>query len=359
MPSLGDSRTNTKLISPFKDPPPMKPSLNLSLDLDNKWAYLKTAGRPGWNEFPSYLPTACAHIGVLLGHAQIYATIFVVGQDLLASDDLEAVRGLARLGHDFGNHSFHHEPWLHLYDREKIAYELDKTDQLLREVGGAHSLGFRGPGYSDSPLVHEMLAERGYRYCASQFSSCVGPLARAYFFLKTGLKSEQRRGREKLFGTFAAGLGRNRPYRLAVGEPRLWMVPVTVMPIARTPFHFSYLQYLAEKSACLAKTYLRMSLALCRAMRVEPSLLLHPLDFLGGDEEPELAYFPGMKQSGSVKRERLRNYFDYLAKTHRCTTLGEAVAHMDGRSYSRAGSEAQSLFDASSSALSASAAVKK
>lgn len=132
----------------------MKPSLNLSLDLDNKWAYLKTAGRPAWKDLPSYLPTACAHIGTLLGESQLYATIFVVGQDLLASDDMEAVRGLARLGHDLGNHTFHHEPWLHLYDREKIVYELDKTDQLLSEVGGQHSLGFRGPGYSDSPLVH-------------------------------------------------------------------------------------------------------------------------------------------------------------------------------------------------------------
>lgn len=320
----------------------MKPSLNLSLDLDNKWSYLKTAGRPAWKDFPSYLPTACAHIGALLGEAQLYATIFVVGQDLLASDDMEAVRGLARLGHDLGNHSFHHEPWLHLYDREKIAYELDKTDQLLREVGGQHSLGFRGPGYSDSPLVHELLAERGYRYCASQLSSCTGPLARAYFFVKTGLKREQRRGREKLFGNFAAILGRNRPYRLSIGEPRLWMVPVTVMPIARTPFHFSYLQYIAEKSPALAKSYLRWSLGLCRMFGVEPSLLLHPLDFLGGDEEPELAYFPGMKPTGKAKRERLREYFNYLARTHQCSTLGEAAARLDGRLYSRQVSEAQS-----------------
>jgi peptidoglycan/xylan/chitin deacetylase (PgdA/CDA1 family) len=319
----------------------MKPSLNLSLDLDNKWAYLKTAGRPAWKDFPSYLPTACGHIGALLGQAQLYATIFVVGQDLLAREDMEAVRGLARLGHDLGNHTFHHEPWLHLYDREKIVYELDKTDQLLCEVGGEHSLGFRGPGYSDSPLVHALLAERGYRYCASQLSSCIGPLARAYFFLKTGLKREQRRVREKLFGNFTASLGRNRPYRLSVGEPRLWMVPVTVMPIARTPFHFSYLQYVAEKSPGLAKTYLRWSLALCRTFRVEPSLLLHPLDFLGGDEEPELAYFPGMNQSGNVKRERLRGYLSYLAATHQCYTLGEAVARMDGRSYSRAASEGE------------------
>ncbi|MGN6133293.1 MAG: polysaccharide deacetylase family protein [Aureliella sp.] len=311
--------------------PKPKPPLNLSLDLDNKWSYLKTAGRPSWKEFPSYLPTACEHIASLLGDAQIFATIFVVGQDLLCQSDKQAVAGLAQLGHDLGNHSFHHEPWLHLYDREQIAYELDKTDELLAEVGGRHSLGFRGPGYSDSPLVHAMLAERGYRYCASQLSSCIGPLARTYFFLKTGLSGQQRRGREKLFGNFRAGLGKNRPYRLQLGSPPLWMIPVTVMPIARTPFHFSYLHYLAEKSPGLARMYLSWALGLCRRFRVEPSLLLHPLDFLGGDEEPELTFFPGMRDSGSVKRRRLAGYLQLLASNHRVRTLGEAAAELDGR----------------------------
>lgn len=313
----------------------MKPALNLSLDLDNKWSYLKTAGRPAWKEFPSYLPVACAHIESLLGQAGVFATIFVVGQDLLCQADREAIRRLASSGHDVGNHSFHHEPWLHLYDREQITYELDKTDELLAEIGGRHSLGFRGPGYSDSPLVHQLLAERGYRYCASQLSSCIGPLARAYFFLRTGLRGQQRRGREKLFGEFRAGLGKNRPYRLPNASPGLWMIPVTVAPLTRTPFHFSYLHYLAEKSPGLARMYLAWSLNLCRMSRIEPSMLLHPLDFLGGDEEPELAFFPGMKQSGSVKRARLAEYLQRIASRHCAQSLGEAAARLDGQPYSR------------------------
>jgi peptidoglycan-N-acetylglucosamine deacetylase len=311
----------------------MKPFLNLSLDLDNKWSYLKTAGRPAWKDFPSYLPTACEHIRTILTQANVSSTIFVVGQDLLNNENVDAVRQLTDAGHDLGNHSFHHEPWLHLYDREKIAYELDKTDELLGQVGGRHSLGFRGPGYSDSPLVHAALVERGYRYCASQMSSCLGPVARGYYFLKTGLKREQRRGREKLFGSFAAGFGKNKPYQLPLGSPRLWMIPVTVIPLFRTPFHFSYLQYVAEKSPALAKTYLALALKLCRTLNVQPSMLLHPLDFLGGDEEPELAFFPGMKQAGDVKRARLLGYLRYLSKYYNVQTLGEAAAQLDGRIY--------------------------
>lgn len=204
----------------------MKPPLNLSLDLDNKWSYLKTAGRPAWKEYPSYLPNACGHIASLLSQAQIHSTIFVVGQDLLSREGVQAVQQLALAGHDLGNHSFHHEPWLHLYDREKIAYELDKTDELLAQIGGRHTMGFRGPGYSDSPLVHAALVERGYRYCASQMSSCLGPVARGYYFLRTGLKRDQRRGREKLFGSFVAGFGKNRPYQLGLGAPKPTAVPI-------------------------------------------------------------------------------------------------------------------------------------
>ncbi len=310
----------------------MKPQLNVSLDLDNKWSYLKTAGRSQWKEFPSYLPEACMHIETVMGSAGMHATIFVIGQDLLCPENVKAIRGLTAAGHDLGNHSFHHEPWLHLYNKEQIAYEIDKTDELLRELGGVHSLGFRGPGYSDSPLVHECLAERGYRYCASQFSSCVGPLARMYFFLKTGLKGEKRVGREKLFGNFDAILGSNRPYRLSQSE-NFWMIPVTVMPMSRLPFHFSYIQFLAEKSSLLARMYFSTSLLLCRTFRIEPSLLLHPLDFMGSDEQPELAYFPGMKHKGAVKRKRLLGYLQRLTEHFDARTLGAAAASLTGTPY--------------------------
>ena len=35
-------------------------------------------------------------------------------------------------------------------------------------------------------------------------------------------------------------------------------------------------------------------MTLCRATGLEPIFLLHPLDLLGGDQAPALAFFPGM-----------------------------------------------------------------
>ena len=32
-----------------------RPIASLSLDLDNKWSYMKTHGDQGWEAFPSYL----------------------------------------------------------------------------------------------------------------------------------------------------------------------------------------------------------------------------------------------------------------------------------------------------------------
>ena len=41
---------------------------------------------------------------------------------------------------------------------------------------------------------------------------------------------------------------------------------------------------------------------LCRLAGVEPSILLHPLDFLGADDVDALGFFPGMAMTGDRKR---------------------------------------------------------
>lgn len=71
-------------------------------------------------------------------------------------------------------------------------------------------------------------------------------------------------------------------------------IPVTTFPGIKTPIHFSYLLYLSTISRAAAKAYWHSALFACRATGVGPSLLLHPLDFLSGDDAPELKFFPGM-----------------------------------------------------------------
>src|SRR6185369_10188375 len=92
-----------------------KPIASLSLDLDNKWSYMKTHGDKGWESFPSYLGIVVPRVLEFLKARNLKITVFVVGQDAALAKNREALGSLAAAGHEIGNHSFHHEPWLHLY----------------------------------------------------------------------------------------------------------------------------------------------------------------------------------------------------------------------------------------------------
>ena len=101
---------------------------SLSLDLDNKWSYLKTHGDAGWERFPSYLDVVVPRILRLCDELRLKITVFVVGQDAALSKNHRALASIAAAGHEIGNHSFHHEPWLHLYDRAGLVAEIDAAE---------------------------------------------------------------------------------------------------------------------------------------------------------------------------------------------------------------------------------------
>ncbi|MCA9241872.1 MAG: polysaccharide deacetylase family protein [Planctomycetales bacterium] len=278
-----------------------QPLASLSLDLDNKWSYMKTHGDAGWDQFPSYLDLVVPRVLSMLEERGLKITFFIVGQDAALDQNHAALRSIADAGHEIGNHSFHHEPWLHLYSDSQLAEEFDRAEQAIFSATGQRQIGFRGPGYSFSREVHQELVRRGYAYDASTFPTFVGPLARAYYFFTARLTREEREDRKKLFGSWKEGFRPLKPYFLNGLDGPLLEIPVTTMPVFRAPIHLSYLLYLAGYSQALAKTYLRFALTMCRLRGVAPSFLLHPLDFLGGDDEPDLAFFPAMHQPGKTK----------------------------------------------------------
>jgi peptidoglycan-N-acetylglucosamine deacetylase len=298
----------------------MKPLASLSLDLDNKWSYLKTHGDRGWESYPSYLEGVVPRFVDLLGETGLKITVFVVGQDAAIRSNHEALASLTAAGHGIGNHSFHHEPWLHLYSPEQIEEEISTAEEAIFAATGATPIGFRGPGYSLSPAVLACLARRGYRYDASTLPTLIGPLARCYYFARAHLSTDQRRQRQQLFGGWTECLRPLRPYWWSISSAeetprRILELPVTTMPLLRVPIHFSYVLFLLEKSRAAAWSYWRLAMHTCRVAGVEPSLLLHPLDVIGGDEEPDLGFFPAMQLSGALKREFMR---ELLADFSRC-----------------------------------------
>lgn len=311
--------------------PDNRPIASLSLDLDNKWSYLKTHGDRGWEEFPSYLDVVVPRFLEVLAKHELRITVFVVGQDAALAKNRGALSSIAAAGHEVGNHSFHHEPWLHLYSPEEIDEEIARAEECIAEATGVTPNGFRGPGYSLSPAVLECLTRRGYQYDASTLPTIVGPMARAYYFFRARLDAEQRAERKKLFGDWRDGLRPIRPYWWQLDQQRLLEIPVTTMPLARVPIHFSYILFLREKSSAVAWVYWRLAMRMCQTLGVEPSFLLHPLDFVGGDEQPELAFFPAMSMPTAVKTAFVDELLGDFARRFRVLPMGEHAASIAAR----------------------------
>jgi hypothetical protein len=281
-----------------------RPLASVSLDLDNLWSYMKIRGDAGWRDRPTYLPTFVPLVLDVLDELGLRITIFVVGADAEDPRNQPYLRAIVERGHEVGNHSYEHESWLHLYSRPEIEAELARAEEAIAGATGQRPRGFRGPGFSWSPDLIDVLAERGYLFDASTLPTWIGPLARWYYFRSAQLASDDQEKRSDLFGAFSDGFRPLKPYRWSLGGERsLLEIPVTTIPLLRTPFHLSYLLYLSRISEGLMMAYLRTGLQLCRATRTAPSYLLHPLDLLSGEDAPALRFFPGMDVPAARKRE--------------------------------------------------------
>ena len=302
----------------------MKPIASLSLDLDNQWSYMKTHGDAGWEAFPSYLDIVVPRVLDFLKERDLKITFFIVGQDAALEKNHKAIRSIAEAGHEIGNHSFNHEPWLHLYSKPELIEEFEKTETALANITGKRPTGFRGPGYSLSPTVLEVLAERGYKYDCSTLPTYIGPLARAYYFFKSPeMSDDERAKRKKLFGKFADGFQSIKPYIWEIAGTDLVEIPVTTMPVVKFPVHASYIIYLSTFSKTLARIYWRLTVEMCRLTNTQPSLLLHPLDFLSGTDIAELRFFPGMNLPAAEKRSIVGEMLDTLSSRFELVNLDQ------------------------------------
>ena len=62
---------------------------------------------------------------------------------------------------------------------------------------------------------------------------------------------------------------------------------------------------------------------MCRLFRVSPSLLLHPLDFIGCDDVGELDFFPGMDMLAKDKIKIVDKVISLTSQHFELTTVGE------------------------------------
>jgi peptidoglycan/xylan/chitin deacetylase (PgdA/CDA1 family) len=112
-------------------------------------------------EHPSVTVALPALLEMLAG-LDLPATFFVEG--INAGLYPEAVRSIARAGHEVGLHAWRHERWHELSPAEE-------DDRLTRGVAafaglGLEVAGFRPPGGELTPRTLSLLAERGLTWCS-------------------------------------------------------------------------------------------------------------------------------------------------------------------------------------------------
>lgn len=280
----------------------MKPIASISLDLDNQWSYMKIHGDAGWDSYPSYFDIFVPYTLDLLDQLGTKITFFIVGRDAAMEQNKGYLKEITRRGHEVGNHSFNHESWLQRYSRQQLQSEIEEAHRCIAQATGMEPVGFRGPGFSWSPDLLEVLADMGYKFDASSLPTYLGPLARMYYFAKSDLSREEKRDRSDLFGSFKDGLRPIKAYEWNLNSGRTMLeIPVTTIPMFKTPFHLSYLLYLSRFSSHVMSVYLMLAIYMCKMVGVAPSFLLHPLDLIGGDKLNSLSFFPGMDLTSETK----------------------------------------------------------
>lgn len=284
---------------------------------------MKTQGLDGWQSFPSYLDLVVPRILETLKRAGLRITFFVVGKDASLEKNAAALRQIVEAGHEIANHSHMHEPWLHLYSQAELEADFDQAEAAILAATGRRPCGFRGPGFSTSPAVRAELRRRGYTYDASLFPTVMGPVARAYFFMTSRLPKEEKARRKGLYGGLRTAFTPLNPYEI---EPGLREIPVTTLPLFRTPVHLSYLLFLARFSAPAARLYWRLTLLLCRLTGTAPSLLLHPTDFLDATDVPEMSFFPAMNVPSAQKVELVRHTLSTLRQHWNVLAMDQVAA---------------------------------
>lgn len=297
---------------------------SVSLDLDDKWSYMKVHGDAGWEKYPSYLDVVLPVTLDVLDKLDIKITFFIVGQDAAIEKNHKVLKMIVDRGHEVANHSFHHESWLKTYSKEKIEEEIVIAEEAILKATGKRTNMFRGPGFSWSNDLLEVLEKRNYIFDASLLPTYISPLMRKYYFWKSKLSKEEKESRKELFGSFKESFYPLNPYNWKLPNQKdLLEIPVTTMPVFKIPFHQSYLIYISNISGGLMKMYLKFAIFMCKITRTTPSYLLHPLDLLGSDDVPELAFFPGMNIQSKKKVEIFETAMTILKNNFELLPMGE------------------------------------
>lgn len=298
----------------------------VSVDLDEVPCYTAIHGLPSPRDDRAHAiyDRALPRFAELFEQEGVNATFFAVGRDLERRDNRDAVRALARAGHEIGNHSYSHLYDLTRKNRGELLKEIRRGTEAIERATGRAPVGFRAPGYTITDSVFDLLETEGYVYDSSVF-----PCPTYYGAKASAMGLIRMRGR-----TSKSVLDDPRVLS-APADPYRVGVPYHVrghglleIPIGVTRDETLRLPYIGTSLVLAGSAGARMLTRLI-AGRPVVSLELHGMD-LADAEADEIGFLtphqPDLRRSLAEKRDALRAAIQTLRDAgYRFVTL-EGVA---------------------------------
>lgn len=147
-------------------------ALTFDYDAMSNWIGSTGAKSPGMISRGEFGPIGLKRILALLESRGITSTFFVPGHTALAYPS--TVKAIRDAGHEIGHHGWVHEnPVTLTPEREREV--LIRGFEVLQEVVGVRPIGYRSPGWDNSPATVPLLVEFGFEYESSLMGSDFEP----------------------------------------------------------------------------------------------------------------------------------------------------------------------------------------
>lgn len=273
---------------------------------------LSAAGDPVWTLGVSRFLDLFDSLG-------IRATFFAVARDLGHPAHMALAREIVGQGHELASHSYSH-PY-DLVRRPELEWygELRRADESLRRVIGGPVVGYRAPGYNQTPAIQAELAAMGYLYDSSAFPCPAYVLAKAAIL---GWKSLRGRRSRSIIARPWEAWGPRTPQTLETPHGPLCSLPISVLP---GPLRFP----LIGTALTMAGRWGVRPLAALAARMEYVNVEFHALDLLDPSDAgvpADLAIQPDLRVPVARKREVFLRFLARVRANRDAPTLRDYVA---------------------------------
>ncbi|MCX8489592.1 MAG: polysaccharide deacetylase family protein [Cyclobacteriaceae bacterium] len=238
----------------------------------------------------------------------IFASFFVVGNELTSHSIKSTILQAHELGHEIENHTYSHPFGLANLSHDQREQEIVKCSEVIHQITGRKPIGFRSPGYSINTEIVNHLERLGFTYDSSGFWSIMNPVLKLShkFLFKNGLKNEG-------FGHVTSDLPKF-PYWPDQSNwlKASWTRSLIELPLPRTPFF--QLPFYHNFNLWAPSVYSDLiSKSIQRPYMV---YLFHIIEFMDMQDSipKELAVHPNLSRSVKTKLTQSKSIVNNLRK---------------------------------------------